>query len=379
MPNPVVSPVARFLTSAAVLGVALVITMAAGVQLSLPAAAGGPATTATTSVHPALVGLYGSQTPQYDGVYRQGLSVIALDSSGRTVDPSAIRWLLRQQCDNGRWTSFRPDLSKRCGAADSNATAMAVMALRAVGKRAAATQGLAWLIDHQQVGGGWEYSPGWGPDANSTGLVVQSLIAMKVDPATVQNGGSPLDFLASVQLGCEAKVRQRGALDYQLESPLVRNDYATAQATQALAGSKLPVAQKAGSTELPTMPCGTTTTTTTTTASTAAQFAAGYLGRRLAASGGTIPSTFGGGADYGSTANAVLSLVAAGYGSSEVTTAMTQLELGARGFVLDGSNNVLPAAAALVSITENATGGDPTDVDGLNLLRRLTRSITKPA
>jgi hypothetical protein len=329
---------------------------------------------AGTGNDPARIGLYGQQSPTYDGVYRQGLAIIALDSSGADVDEAAIRWLRRQQCGNGSWTSFRPDLEQRCGAADSNATAMAVMALKAVGKRSAAMDGLAWLINHQQEGGGWEYSKGWGPDSNSTGLVVQALIALHVDPATVRNHGSPLDFLASLQLGCgELDASLRGALDYQAETTLVRNDFATTQAAQALAGSALPVAPKAGSTRLPELSCATRVVATTP-----AEAAAGYIGRQLAANGGTIPSAFGAGADYGSTANAVLALVAAGLGRRQVHAAVNQLRQSARTFTRDADRNTLPGAAALVVLSENATDGHPRKVDGLNLIRLLRRSITKP-
>ncbi len=342
------------------------------IPLSADSATAGPAD--GTSANPARIGLYGQQTPRYDGVYRQGLTILALEDSGANVNTLAIKWLLRQQCDNGKWTSFRSDLSKPCGAPDSNATAMAVMALSAIGRTGPATNGLNWLLDHQLDGGGWEYTTGWGPDSNSTGLVTQALIAMDVDPSNVSNNGSPLDFLASLQLRCQYNARVRGALDYQAEVPLVRNDYATAQATQALAGSALPVAPRNGSTELPKLPCGNGGD-----AVSRADAAAGYLGRRLAANGYTIPNAFGGGADYGSTANAVLSLVAAGYGSKQVDGATSELEQAARTFALDADHKVLPAAGALLVLTQKATGGNPKNVDGLNLIKRLRRSITQPA
>lgn len=356
-------------------GVTAALFLAAAV-LPLIAPTAMARTSAGISNDPARIGLYGQQSPTYDGVYRQGLSIIALDSSGADVDVAAIRWLRRQQCGNGSWTSFRPDLEVRCGAADSNATAMAVMALKAVGKKSAATAGLTWLINHQKAGGGWEYSKGWGPDSNSTGLVVQALIAMKVDPTTVRHNGSPLGFLRSLQLGCdELDASLRGALDYQPESPLMRNDFATAQAAQALAGSALPVAPRTGSARLPELSCATRTPVVTTSPSEAA---AGYVGRRLAANGGTIPSAFGPGADYGTTANAVLALVAAGLGRRQVHTAVSQLRQAARMFTRDADRNIVPGAAALVVLAENATEGHPRKVDGLNLIRLLRRSITEP-
>ena len=57
---------------------------------------------------------------------------------------------------------------------------------------------------------------------------------------------------------------------------------------------------------------------------------------------------------------------------------MTALEDNARDFVL-GGNDVLPAQAGLLTLVETATEGDPTDVDGLNLIRRIKNSITEAA
>jgi hypothetical protein len=195
---------------------------------------------------------------------------------------------------------------------------------------------------------------------------------MGVRPKTVTNDGSAWDFLSSVQLGCGSDAADRGALEYQANDPLVANDYATAQAAQALARTSLPVRARVGTRTLPTTPC-----VTTRGVSDLAGYAAGYLGRTLRAHDGLIPSAFGGGPDYGSTANAVLALVASGYGSRQVGHAMRALEAEVRRYVLDDERALLPAAGALMVLAERATEGDPRDVDGLNLVLRLQRSITR--
>ena len=348
--------------------VALAVTVSLGVGGLAPGAAAGQA----APTDPARVGLYGAQDPTFDGVYRQSLTILALEDVGARVDQAAVRWLLDQQCPNGRWTSFRPQVDEPCGAGDTNATAVAVIALEAVGRNRAAARGLRWLVGQQAPGGGWEYTKGWGPDSNSTGLAVQALLAMGVRPKTVTNDGSAWDFLASVQLGCESDAADRGALDYQANDPLVANDYATAQAAQALARTSLPVQARDGTRALPTTPC-----VPTRRVADLAGYAAGYLGRTLRANEGLIPSVFGSGPDYGSTANAVLALVASGYGSRQVGHAMRALEAEVRRYVLDDDRRVLPAAGALMVLAEQATGGDPRDVDGVNLVRRLQRSVTR--
>ncbi len=104
--------------------------------------------------------------------------------------------------------------------------------------------------------------------------------------------------------------------------------------------------------------------------------AAGYLGRLMKANGWTIPYSFGSGADYGSTANAVLSLVSAEVGSGAVEHAMGVLDDAARTFVVDTKGRTLPAAAAVQALAEHATNGNPRNVDGLNLITRIQNSIT---
>jgi hypothetical protein len=237
----------------------LAIALAVGGSLLL-----APGASATTS-DPTTNGLFGSQDATFDGVYRQSLSLIALEAADARVPAASVRWLKRQQCANGSFMSYRTELGTRCGATDSNATALATIAFKRLGERAEARAAVNWLIDNQHRSGGWEYTPGWGPDANSTGLVVQALVAMDIDPADVERRKDGLQFLASLQLDCDSEsVADRGALDYQRQSPLAANDFATAQATAALAGVSLPVRPRATDTELPasTSPGGTPARTT---------------------------------------------------------------------------------------------------------------------
>ena len=63
-------------------------------SLVAAAAAGGVLLSAT----PALAadgGLYGKGDPTYDGVYRQSLSILALEATGRAVPKRALKWLKR--------------------------------------------------------------------------------------------------------------------------------------------------------------------------------------------------------------------------------------------------------------------------------------------
>ena len=353
---------------AGVTAVAAVIAMT-GAFVVAPSAV--TAASAATSTDPARIGLFGSQDPTYDGVYRQSLSLIVLDAAEAKIPTPAVKWLKRQQCDNGSFMSFRTDLGASCGPKDSNATALAVIALRAIGERPLARKAINWLIDQQKRSGGWEYTAGWGVDSNSTGLVIQALIAMKIDPTTVAKNKNGLQYLRNLQLDCDSEsVADRGALDYQKipEVPLAANDFATAQATAALARETLPVGPSEASTDLPEFTCDDGPQPT------AVEAAAGYLGRTIDATGGYVPS-FDDSPDYGSTANAVLSLVAAGYASNQIAEATETLEGVAPTYTRD-EGEVLPASAAALGLVAIATGGDPRSFGGTNPVRDLLQSRT---
>ena len=177
----------------------LAVSIVAGLTpafINQASAAGG-----ATSTKPSRIGLYGEQDPTYDAVYRQGLTILALTDHGANVNQTAVDWLLRQQCGNGRFESFRTKLKTPCDSSDSNATAMAAMAFVALGKDARANDAVQWLINQQLPNGGWEYTTGWGADTNSTGLVVQALLAQGRNPANItSNGNNAFDFLRSAQL-----------------------------------------------------------------------------------------------------------------------------------------------------------------------------------
>src|SRR5579871_3956655 len=104
-----ISPGARASVAATA---ALVVVGVSLVASPLAAHAASPSTTA--SVPAWRVGLYGVQDPTYDGAYRQGLSLVALETAGKAPDPTAVTWLLDQQCSDGGWQPVRTDLSVAC-------------------------------------------------------------------------------------------------------------------------------------------------------------------------------------------------------------------------------------------------------------------------
>jgi LPXTG-motif cell wall-anchored protein len=317
-------------------------------------------------------GLFGKQDASFDGVYRQSLALLALEAVGRTPDSLAISWLQKQQCSDGTFTSYLKVTGTACAAnaKDSNATGLALQAQAALGL--STTKTLAGMKTFQDSDGGFYsnklFSSSPGSDANSTGIALAALDAANVDPTTVTSGGkNGRDFLRTVQIACSGAAGDRGAYDYQTESPLLANNFASAQATEGALGAALPVAHKSGSTAQPAMTCPGGPASD----AEAAQDAAGYLARTLQANSGLIPSAFGGGTDYTSTANAVVSLVAAGVGSTQVTQALNALAAHVNAYVRDAKGVDQPAALAWLILAAHAGGRDATSFGGINLVSRL--------
>jgi hypothetical protein len=116
-------------------------------------------------------------------------AVIALRAAGRPVPAATVRYLLRVQHRSGGWSW------NRRGTADSNDTAAAIQALRAVGVRGAAIRrGIAYLRRLQNRDGGFGLTPGSTSDAQSTAWVVQAFVAAEVAPPV-----KALLFLASLR------------------------------------------------------------------------------------------------------------------------------------------------------------------------------------
>jgi hypothetical protein len=90
------------------------------------------------------------------------------------------------------------------------ATAMAVQALLAAGRRAAAVRGLRWLASVQLHNGGFAASGATAANANTTGLVGEALAAGR----WFGRADRAQRFLLSLQVGCSAKAN-RGALAFQ--------------------------------------------------------------------------------------------------------------------------------------------------------------------
>jgi hypothetical protein len=201
-------------------------------------------------------GLFGTGDPAYDGAFRQGIALAALDAAGVPASDArvikAAAWLVRQQCGNGLWLGYRADTTTACPAADpntfagpdTNSSSAAVQGLasyRLFPRRSATLDSLRTI---QSADGGFPYlaAPGQASDPNSTALVIQALLSTGV-AATAWTKGSatPLSALASYQLGCQDAAADRGAFFYPGSRSV--NVLATVQAVPAAAGLALSAVQ----------------------------------------------------------------------------------------------------------------------------------------
>jgi len=337
-----------------------------------PAVAAGP----SPSAKPALPsGLHGSTDPTYDGVWRQSLALLAQHTVGVRPAASAVHWLTGQQCANGAFAPFRADVSKACDAGlmvDTNNTAAAVQALTALGGHRAVTgKAVAWLRSVQNTDGGWGYTPGGASDTNSTSVVVGALTAVGEKPAQVEKGGrSPYDALVKLALPCKSEDASAGAFAFQPDKKgtLAANADATAAGVVGALGKGLAVEPAKHDEAAACSDSGSLAPRQ------AAANGAAYLTKVLTKDGHLMSALPGATAqpDYGNTADAVVALAAQG-GAERAAGPLKWLERNASAWAKRSG----PAAYAQLVFAAHATGTDPRDFGGTDLVKQL--NATGPA
>jgi hypothetical protein len=176
-------------------------------------------------------GLFGTETQLGDffvGTYVQGLVFTALKAAGMSANASAIAWLTNQQCPSGGWALpnqaiglCTEDPSSFQGA-DDQTTSLDVQGLAAQGALTPgiAANALSFFTGGQDADGGWSYYPNsvaqpQQTDSQSTGLVIQALLAMGLSPTSpsyTSSGHSPVTALLSFVVTSGS---DKGALGYQ--------------------------------------------------------------------------------------------------------------------------------------------------------------------
>lgn len=169
-------------------------------------------------------------------VFKQATAVLGLAAAGEPIPAAALQWIVDRQATNGSWDDGFGTLD------NADATAMAIMALLAVGRPVddpAITAARDFLADAQLPDAGWQYGPGFGGNANSTGLVIQALSALGEDWSSEsgpwsQGGQSPLVALLAFQ-------GQSGAFRADFGQGPFDDFFTTVQALPAATGRPLPL------------------------------------------------------------------------------------------------------------------------------------------
>ena len=226
--------------------IAFVGTLLLAAPLALASAWAAPAAQAATTADPAKVGMYGAPDRpflEFDAVFVHSLAMLGLVASGGTPAPEAIAWLTAQQCPDGGFAAFRTPVGAPCpptdlGAftgEDSNSTAVAAMALRAVGKSPEAQLAEAWLNGLRDGANGWPYLLGSGSDPNSTGLVLMALATAGVSPAPTADA-----YADGVRVGCAGLAADQGGITSPFSGG-APDLLGTVQAVPGLAAATLPI------------------------------------------------------------------------------------------------------------------------------------------
>lgn len=332
---------------------------------------------------PLPAGLYGAADPTYDGVWRQSYAFVALHSAGVTPAPAAVGWLTGQQCADGGFPSYRADTAKPCAAKseDTNATGIAVQALTLLGgHQDAVAKATGWLKTVQNPDGGWSYNPGGASDPDSTAIVTGSLQAAGIHPDTVVAKGGKTVFgaLRGFQFGCAAKAADRGSFGYPAGGKLSVNAKATADAVRGSTGAGFLVPATAAATFTRPQRCtGGKDPYAALDPQASAEAGASWLTAQLAKNGHHLTAVTPGATkptpDYGTTADAVAALAAAGR-SDAATQAYGWLAANSAAWAHGN-----PAALSQLILAAHATGGDPRAAHGADLVQQLTNLGPAPA
>ncbi|MFD9462178.1 prenyltransferase/squalene oxidase repeat-containing protein [Streptomyces sp. NPDC060027] len=356
--------------TAAVLAATVVI--GAVVAPAASAADSSPSASPSTAIPS---GLYGSTDPTYDGVWRQALALLAQHTVKVRPAEKAVDWLTGQQCANGAFAAYRADAAAACDAktqVDTNSTAAAVQALAALGGHDDATgKAVTWLKSAQNKDGGWGYMAGGPSDANSTSVVIGALKAVGEKPQGVsKDGKSPYDALLKLSTPCEGD--GAGAFAYQPDKKgkLAANADATAAGVTAGMGQGF-VAETGNAFDL----TGCVVADTPSMADAAGN-GAGYLAKALAKTS-YLKSALPGAKDqpdYGNTADAVVALAAIG-ATKDAQKPLAWLEKNSADWAATSG----PAAYAQLIFAAHATGTDPRDFGGQDLVAKLGATGPTPS
>ncbi|MDQ0777569.1 hypothetical protein QF026_006035 [Streptomyces aurantiacus] len=341
-----------------------------------PSASPSPSTSPATPS-----GLYGSTDPTYDGVWRQSLALLAQHTVGVRPAAKAVDWLTGQQCANGGFAAYRADPATKCDTkaqVDTNSTAAALQALTALDSDDAVTgAAVKWLKSAQNKDGGWGYLPGGASDTNSTSVVIGALEAADTDTRDLRSKDdrTPYDALRGLSVPCDEDGGGAFAFQPDKKGKLAANADATAAGVLGALGEGLvtePEDDGKSSAKAPKAAecAGGNSPAPKQAAANGAEYLVGAV-----AETGHLESALAGAddqPDYGNTADTVVALAAAGR-TADAGKPLAWLKKNSGPWAAQSG----PAAYAQLIFAAHATGTDPRDFGGADLVKQL--GATGPA
>jgi len=253
------------------LGLVILAAVAAGVNPSRFGGNGGAndlvtRLRATERLHGSEAGVFGA--PKSATAFSQSIALLALAAVKDTDSTTRLgeSFLSHEQCADGGWELSRPRLTAACprpnaktySGPDTNSTAMAVMAIVALGGKFAHNP-VGFFARSQEADGSFGYygiaGDGQAGDPDSSAESVQALIALGAlgEKRFVRRGVTPERALVSFQYGCHAAPARQGEFRFG-SAP---SQLATLQAVPAVAGVALPVRSRLLSAAEPRLSCPT--------------------------------------------------------------------------------------------------------------------------
>jgi hypothetical protein len=190
-----------------------------------------------------LASFFDPVTGAYDrGIYSDALAVLGVIAATGSIPARAADYLRANQCVDG---GFGHEEACAFGA-DLDTTALVVCALTGAGESGPALRkAREYLVSARNIDGGFGHHPGEVTNANSTGLVLSALAALREDPGTAPWRSGDTD-----PVGALLRL-QSSSGGFRFVASGGTDDYATVQGIVGMAGRAYPVRPLARAALLP--------------------------------------------------------------------------------------------------------------------------------
>lgn len=304
----------------------------------------------------------------YRGVsalFGQALALLALTRAEVAPSTAAVKALLWLACPAGGFTSMTTKCTTDAGA-DPDSTALAVMALQAVGGHSAEVGKALTSLDHtQNTDGSWDSATKH--STNSTGLAIQ---ALNLDAGTYSSQISKARTYVADRQNKDGGITTSNDPDYP--------DSDVRASTQAIGGyvgtSFATLVAKPDASTPPTQPAATQPTAKTAAAHAGAKYLVTQLNK-----GDHVESA--GFVDYGLTSDIAIALLADGTQDAKLIKVIAYLKKHVDDYadVSGAFGGPFSGSLAKLAIVAELSNGNPHSFGGVDLLKQITTHVCTAA